>query len=176
MWEGVGDRTELQHIDPHSYGHQSFFPVLQGAPLGAGFLYHIWSGLQTNWLPVFTELYNSSLPLSLEWHVWLSLSGNNCHTVHRSLSSGALVWLYCGILPCPILSAKPAYANGICNFLVFGMACLAGSEVNIQHRSLQGNCDKRLMTKWIIKCANRIQITGYVEQTLSFYVLIYFGW
>ena len=21
MWEGVGDRTELQHIDPHSYGH-----------------------------------------------------------------------------------------------------------------------------------------------------------
>ena len=23
MWEGVGDRTELQYIDPHSYGHQS---------------------------------------------------------------------------------------------------------------------------------------------------------
>ena len=23
MWEGVGDRTELQHIDPHSYGHNS---------------------------------------------------------------------------------------------------------------------------------------------------------
>ena len=23
MWEGVGDRTELQHIDPHSYGHDS---------------------------------------------------------------------------------------------------------------------------------------------------------
>ena len=22
LWEGVGDRTELQHIDPHSYGHQ----------------------------------------------------------------------------------------------------------------------------------------------------------
>ena len=32
---------------------------------GAGFLYHIfsnWSGLQTNSLPVFTELYNSSTP------------------------------------------------------------------------------------------------------------------
>ena len=27
-WEGVGDWTELQHIDPHSYGHQCFFPVL----------------------------------------------------------------------------------------------------------------------------------------------------
>ena len=78
--------------------------------LSAGFLYHILSptGLvsKTDWLPVFTELYNSSiahlispitghrdvsLPLSLEWHVWLSSSGNNCHAVHRSLSSGASV-------------------------------------------------------------------------------------
>ena len=23
VWEGVGDWTELQHIDPHSYGHNS---------------------------------------------------------------------------------------------------------------------------------------------------------
>ena len=23
MWEGVGDRTELRHVDPHSYGHNS---------------------------------------------------------------------------------------------------------------------------------------------------------
>ena len=23
LWEGVGDRTELQHSDPHSYGHNS---------------------------------------------------------------------------------------------------------------------------------------------------------
>ena len=51
MWEGVEDRTELQHIDPHSYGHQHFFPVLLGsstgawglASLGAGFLYRILS-------------------------------------------------------------------------------------------------------------------------------------
>ena len=28
VWEGAGDRTELQHIDPHSYGHQCFVPVL----------------------------------------------------------------------------------------------------------------------------------------------------
>ena len=107
------------------------------------------SGLQnSDLLLVFTELYNSSiahsisphtghrnvsLPLSLEWHVWLSSSGNNCHAVHRSLSSGASVWLYRGILPCPILSANSAYANGICNFRVFRMECLAGSKVNIQH-------------------------------------------
>ena len=30
-----------------------------------------------------------SLPLSLEWPVWSSSSGNNCHPVQRSLSSGA---------------------------------------------------------------------------------------
>ena len=29
---------------------------------------------------------------SLEWHVWLSSSGNNCHAVQRSLSSGVSVY------------------------------------------------------------------------------------
>ena len=29
------------------------------------------------------------LPPSLEWHVWSSSSGNNCHAVHRSLFSEA---------------------------------------------------------------------------------------
>ena len=33
-----------------------------------------------------------SLPLSLEWPVWLSSSGNNCHAVQRSLSSGVSVY------------------------------------------------------------------------------------
>ena len=33
-----------------------------------------------------------SLPLSLERHVWLSSSRNNCHAVHRSLSSSASVY------------------------------------------------------------------------------------
>ena len=33
-----------------------------------------------------------SLPLSLEWPVWSSSSGNNCRAVHRSLSSGASLW------------------------------------------------------------------------------------
>ena len=31
LWEGVGDQTELQYIDPHSYGHQRcVFLILQG--------------------------------------------------------------------------------------------------------------------------------------------------
>ena len=51
------------------------------------------------------------LPASLDWHVWSSSSGNNCHAVHRPLSSGCInLWVYHRILPCPILSAKPTYA------------------------------------------------------------------
>ena len=45
----------------------------------------------TQYLPI-TGHRDVSLPLSLEWHVWLSLSRNNCHAVHRSLSSGASVY------------------------------------------------------------------------------------
>ena len=56
-------------------------------------LWRLWS--LTVWLPVLTELYNSSTPTqSLEWHVWSSSSGNNCHAVQRSLSSGASVYEY----------------------------------------------------------------------------------
>ena len=52
MWEGVGDRTELQHIDPHSIGHNRVsFPFCWAAQpgawgatlLGTGFLYRILS-------------------------------------------------------------------------------------------------------------------------------------
>ena len=62
---------------------------------------------------VLTELYNSSTPTqslrSLKSHVWSSSSENNCHAVHRSLSSGASVYeCTMGIffLPRPISSAN----------------------------------------------------------------------
>ena len=55
-----------------------------------------------------TGHWDVSLPLSLEWHVWSPSSRNNCHAVHRSLSSSASL---CDgtvriFLPCLILSAK----------------------------------------------------------------------
>ena len=60
-----------------------------------------------------TELYNSSTSTQsptwfLESHVGSSSSGNNCHAVHRSLSSGASVYeCTMGIfLPRPISSAN----------------------------------------------------------------------
>ena len=129
-------------------------PTHQGSqgPPPPGFLYHILSATlwtPTVWLPVLTELYNSSTPTqlptqSLEWHVWSSSSGNNCHAVQRSLSSGASVYeCIMGFLPCPISSVNfhlckffQLLAIGMCHFLPvhhFGMACLAGSKVKIQH-------------------------------------------
>ena len=88
--------------------------------LSAGFLYYILSptGLQTpsrapsaGWWLSLPHLFSnfSDLQLtdflsspsyiivqsptqSLEWHVWSSSSGNNCHAVQRSLSSGASVY------------------------------------------------------------------------------------
>ena len=80
---------------------------------------------------------------SLEWHVWWSSSGNNCHAVHWSLSSGASVYeCTMGFYLVPFFQPSPPTrfllitAIGLCHFLPvhhFGMACLAGSKVNIQH-------------------------------------------
>ena len=106
VWEGVGERTELQYFDPYSYGHQRcVFLVLQvcstggpGAQLSAGWWLYLphfvinSSDLQltgrpegpfyrvvafsttsclrlpwnpTHWLPVCTELYDSSIAHSI---------------------------------------------------------------------------------------------------------------
>ena len=60
---------------------------------------------------------------SLEWPVWSSSSGNNCHAVHRSLSSGASVYdctaefylvPYCQ--PSPPTRFLPTTAIGMCHF------------------------------------------------------------
>ena len=122
VWEGVGDQTELQYIDPHSYGHQRcVFLVLQSCSTG-------WLG-PSRWLQAssaatchqrnskLTDFLSSPsyiivqsptqyIPMTGHRDVLLppslASSGNNCHAVHRSLSWISLR-LYCGILPCPIL-------------------------------------------------------------------------
>ena len=141
-----------------------------GAQLSAGFLYRILSLTHqiSNsiggpegpfcWVVVFsnssdlqlTDFLSSSSNIivqspiqSLEWHVWSSSSGNNCHAVHRSLSSGASVYectmgfyLVLYFQPCPPTRFLLITAIRMCHFLPvhhFGMACLAGSKVNIQH-------------------------------------------
>ena len=95
-------------------------------PLGAGFLYRILS--PTGLVSKLTDFLSSpnyiivpSPTQSLEWHVWSSSSGNNCHAVHRSLSSGASVCtegfylvLYCQ--PSPPTRFLPITAIGVCHF------------------------------------------------------------
>ena len=99
---------------------------------------------------VLTELYNSStstqsLTRFLESHVGSSSSGNNCHAVHRSLSSGASVYeCTMGIffISSHFISQFPPTrfplitAIRMCHLLPvhhLGMAFLAGSKVKIQH-------------------------------------------
>ena len=134
MWEGVGERTELQYIDLHSYGHQRCLSrspgLLNRRPRGPLCWVRTFSTASCHqrvskllggprapsagwWLSLPLVSNSSDLQLtdflsspsyiivqsptrsptqSLEWHVWSSSSGNNCHAVQRSLSSGASVY------------------------------------------------------------------------------------
>ena len=121
---------------------RSRWPLLPGG----GFLYHIF--LRLLWSPTPDFLSSPSYIIvqsptqSLEWHVWSSSSGNNCHEVHRSLSSGASVYeCTMGIYLVPYFQLSPPTrfllitAIGMCDFIPvhhFGMACFAWSKVNIQ--------------------------------------------
>ena len=90
-----------------SYQHLLWTPIQSGAPSPFGLVWlslphlvynSVWSLTATATLTsVLTELYNSSTPTQsptrfLESHIGSSSSGNNCHAVHRSLSSGASVY------------------------------------------------------------------------------------
>ena len=136
-----------------SYQQLLWIRTQSGAPRApsawCGFPYHI-SFLTPSdlWLLVLTELYISSTPTQiLEWHVWLSSSGNNSHAVQRSLSSGASIYecIMAFTLSHFINQICPRdlfrlLAIGMCHFLPmhhFEMACLAGSKVKIQHISFR---------------------------------------
>ena len=108
-----------------------------------GLLYHISSITPTVWLLVLTELYNSSTPTqsptqSLEWHVWSSSCWNNCHAVHRSLSSSASLWS--GTFTLSHIISWAHQRDFLCHWNVslpsgasLWIAFLAGSKVKIQH-------------------------------------------
>ena len=96
--------------------HQGPKPLRPGVAFPTTLVYNSVSNCNWNWnylISVLTELYNistttQSLTWFLESHVGSSSSGNNCHAVHRSLSSGASVYeSTIGIfLPLPISSAN----------------------------------------------------------------------
>ena len=134
-----------------SYQHLLWTPTHQGPkPLRPGVAFpntSFPSFSNSNWNSVLTELYNSSTPTrsptrSLESNVGSSSSGNNCHAVHRSLSSGASVYecimgftlshLISQIHPRDLFRLL---AIGMCHFLPvhhFVMACLLGPKIKIQ--------------------------------------------
>ena len=142
---------------PTLTGHQRcVFLVLQGCSTGglgalsAGwwlFLPRLVSNLSdlqlTDFLSTLSYIIVQSPTQSLEWHFWSSSSGNNCHAVHRSLSSGASVYeCTMGFYLVPYFQPNPPTrfllitAIGMCHFLPvhhFGMACLARSKGSIQH-------------------------------------------
>ena len=114
---------------------------------------------------VLTELYNSSTytqspTRSLKSHVWSSSSGNNCHAVHRSLSSGASVYeCTMGIFftSSHFISQFPPTrfplitAIRMCHFLPvhhLGMAFLAGSKAKIQHSPHISNAHVDIAFSW----------------------------
>ena len=110
MWEGAGDRTELQHIDltllaltallSRSRGLINRGPVANSAGCWL-YLPHLvtnGTGLQSNCLPVLTKLYNSSTltflwtsqshslnPFMVKVIFWYSMSGCTCY-LHRCIS------------------------------------------------------------------------------------------
>ena len=169
---------------PHSYGHQRFFPILQGcstrglgAQLSAGccFLYSIispslWSPKTLSWVSrgpfcwvlafsttsclqnslnfVCTELYNSSMPTQ-----YLPITGHRNMHFHRlwngmfdrhwveitvmqftghSLPVHQFVTVPWDFNPVPYCQPSSPTPKEYATSTDFGMACLAGSEVNIQ--------------------------------------------
>ena len=113
---------------------------------------------------------------SLEWHVWSSSSGNNCHGVHKSLSSGASVYECTMIFylvpyrqPSPPTRFLLITAIGVCHFLPvhhFGMVCLAGSKVNIQQyaiKQMKPTYPFDAMVKTCIKVFSPFQTTSRID-------------
>ena len=66
VWEGVGDQTELQHIDPHSIGHNCIsFPFFWAAQSGA------WGpSLFGCWFSLPHLISNSSDLQTAQWGPW----------------------------------------------------------------------------------------------------------
>ena len=105
--KGVGDRTDMQHIDPHSYGHQRFFPVLLGCSTGGLGSQPLWymflnpaSSLQLVWSPTLNRgpegslcwvlAFSTASCLQLAWSPnWLNFL---CTELYNSSTSTFFLW------------------------------------------------------------------------------------
>ena len=117
VWEGVGDRTELQHIDPHSIGHNCVsFPFSWAAQPGAwrptqmdaGFLCRILSptGLVsklTDFLSSPSYIIDPPRPSSCGRHKLYSFNPSTVKIIVSWLTG--CTYIYIGAFP--ILTARP---------------------------------------------------------------------
>ena len=90
-------RQRTQHDDERGFVNSEILfllPTVQfvGLILPSNFHAEIWTRLHAS--AISSDIWRSGCvtSASLEWPVWSSSSGNNCHAVHRSLSSGASLW------------------------------------------------------------------------------------
>ena len=150
IWKGVGDQTELQHIDPHSYGHNNVsFPFSWAAQPGAWplcWVLGLWSHLLFNW----SEALNSNCSIR-------GSEGPLCWVlVLFTASYLQLIWISCRrgyiIIWCPLFFLRTSqfrtqfnpptvkviswYSSTGCTYYLHRCISyfdsLAGSEVNIQ--------------------------------------------
>ena len=159
-WEGVGDRTELQHTDPHSYGHNSVsFPFSWAArPWAWGLsLSGTWSSFQrllSNWSEALNS--NSSIgglrapstrcwfslqhPLQFTWTscrrgyiiIWRPLFF--LQRINFALNSTPRQLRLYPDIPWPLCTC---YLHRFISYF----DSMAGSEVNIQHYNEKGSSD-----------------------------------
>ena len=117
--------------------------------LGGGFPYYNLPPtrlISNSWLPVFTELYNSSIAHSIFGmacliviklkKIFMQFRGHSL-PVHQSMSISWAFTLPHFVCQIRLRDFFRLLAIGMCHFLPvhhFGMACLAGSKFNIQHK------------------------------------------
>ena len=113
MWEGVEDRTELQHIDPHSIGHNHVsFPFSWAAQPGA------WSPASLGHVPQCSILSPTAIAQSGAWGPTLLDAG----FLYRILSLTHLIsnssdlqhWISCALSY--IMVPRPPSSCGCHNF------------------------------------------------------------
>ena len=108
----------LLHLISNFSGPQTPSGFPRAPSVGRGFLYHTSSNSVPNstatatvtlsWLSYIIVHANSIAYSNLEWHDWSSSRGNNCHAVHRTLSSRCIsLWVYHGLYLVPFHQPNP---------------------------------------------------------------------
>ena len=143
VWEGVGDRTELQHDDPHSSGHNSvsslFSCIAQPGAwvptlLSAGFLYRILS--PTRLIPNSSDLQLPDFP----GYIIVRRPPSSCaHSFNPFMVKVIISWYSSTGCTCYLHRCISYFDN------------LAGSAVNMQHKCLLDLVWGRSRCTWLMR-------------------------